>query len=122
MAYDFHGSWDGVTGHNAPLVGSELSSSASIRSWIKAGASPAKLVLGIPIYCRTFTLSDVNQYGVGAPGTEPGAAGPYSNEAGMLTYLEVRRLNVTSRLDLYISRCILDLREKTRRRLDNKVG
>lgn len=96
MTYDLHGSWDGKTGQNAPLhlgradTNAELSQEACVQAWINAGANPAKLFLGVGFYGRSFTLSNAAQNRLAAPTSGPGMAGPYSREAGMLTYLEVR--------------------------------
>lgn len=95
MTYDFHGSYDGVTGQNSPLYPSasestdQLSVHGAIQGWIQSGADPQKLVLGIGLYGRTFTLANPNVNGVGAPTVGPGNSGPYTYEAGMLTYLEI---------------------------------
>ncbi|XP_055379610.1 acidic mammalian chitinase-like [Condylostylus longicornis] len=85
MTYDYHGSWDTVTGHNAPF--SSLDNTVS--TWIRNGASPSKLVLGVPIYGRTWTLSNSNSHGVGASTSGIGKAGRYTLEKGMMTYLEI---------------------------------
>ncbi|KAB0800474.1 hypothetical protein PPYR_06214 [Photinus pyralis] len=90
MTYDLHGSWDQVTGANAPLIAASGSSvSKCIEAWISNGASPAKLIMGIPVYGRTFTLSNPQVHGMGAPAPQPGLAGPFTVEAGMLGYNEV---------------------------------
>ncbi|XP_055837885.1 acidic mammalian chitinase [Episyrphus balteatus] len=98
MAYDLHGSWDEVTGINAPLyegpndytdVEKQLNVHASISYWLNNGAPREKIVLGMPFYGRTFTLADPNQHTVGSPHTGAGLPGQYSNEPGHIGYNEV---------------------------------
>lgn len=97
MAYDLHGVSDGVTGQNAPLFPSTLESpafadfniQAVVANWISKGASATNLVLGIPLYGRTFTLSSLSNTKLGAPISGPGTAGDYTQEEGSLSYLEV---------------------------------
>ncbi|XP_044744290.1 chitinase-like protein 3 [Coccinella septempunctata] len=101
MAYDLHGAYDGVTGANAPLYPSSVDISpsakaltvdASIRGWIARGADPQKISMGLPLYGRTFTLSNPSLNGVGAPASVGGKPGPYTQETGMLGYLEICEL------------------------------
>ncbi|XP_045460333.1 chitinase-3-like protein 1 [Harmonia axyridis] len=101
MAYDLHGAYDGVTGANAPLYPSSIDSSpsakaltvdASIRNWIARGADPQKISMGLPLYGRTFTLSNPTLNGIGAPVVIGGRPGPYTQETGMLGYLEICEL------------------------------
>lgn len=47
------------------------------------------MILGIPLYGRSWTLADPNANGVGAPATGAGNAGQYSQQAGSLTYYEI---------------------------------
>nr|XP_022901760.1 acidic mammalian chitinase-like [Onthophagus taurus] len=98
MAYDLHGSWESVTGQNAPLYPSSsdvtdfqksLTVDASISGWIQKGASPSKLIMGIGTYGRTFTLQNSANTKVGAPTTGAGTAGKYTGEAGFLGYNEI---------------------------------
>ncbi|XP_077514282.1 chitinase-3-like protein 1 isoform X2 [Amblyomma americanum] len=97
MAYDFFGSWNSYTGHCSPLGarehGSEeektLNVESSIRMWLDKGADRAKLVLGMPLYGRTFTLADPRNDGFLAPTVGPGPAGPITREAGYLGYNEI---------------------------------
>lgn len=98
MTYDLHGSYDGVTGQNAPLYASSIDSDlslnvdASIKAWISSGAAPEKLILGIGVYGRTFTLSSSSNNKLGASVSNAGNAGPYTAEAGMLGYNEICEL------------------------------
>ena len=57
MMYDFHGAWSDTTGHNAPLDEVET----ALKKYLAAGASPDKLVLGIPFYGQKWT--GVNEEG-----------------------------------------------------------
>jgi chitinase len=101
MAYDLHGAFDGITGENAPLypsshdvtpVQKEANVDAVLKSWIANGAQPEKLVLGIGVYGRSFTLANPANNGIGAPSSGPGNQGPYTLEDGMLGYNEICEL------------------------------
>ncbi|XP_026476620.1 acidic mammalian chitinase-like [Ctenocephalides felis] len=98
MAYDMHGPWDGRTGQNAPLLPSskdisfdnrQLNVQAAIQGWINAGAIKSKIVLGVPLYGKTFTLSNPSDNGLYAKSTTAGQAGPFTQESGMLGYNEI---------------------------------
>lgn len=90
MTYDYHASFDGKTGYNAPLTSDDNANvQASVNYWIQAGASANKLVVGVPSYGQSFTLVDPNNNGVGAPTTGPGEAGPVTQAAGSLAYYEI---------------------------------
>lgn len=93
MTYDYHGSWDGQTGHNAPLhpisPSDNFNADFTTQYWIQSGASPAKLVMGVPSYGRTFTLADPQKNGLNAPSNGPGDAGPFTRAGGMLSIYEI---------------------------------
>lgn len=87
-----------MTGHNAPLYSSdsdppptarERTIEATINYWLVQGAPRYKLVLGIPLYGRTFTLSNSSNNNVGAAASGPGQAGQYTEDPGNLGYNEV---------------------------------
>ncbi|EKJ78493.1 hypothetical protein FPSE_01302 [Fusarium pseudograminearum CS3096] len=74
MAYDYSGSWDSASGHNANLFPYKASanpynSDKAINDYIDAGVPAEKIVLGMPIYGRSFegnlgigkSFSDVGQ-------------------------------------------------------------
>ena len=61
----------------------------AVNYWISLGAPADKLVLGLGLYGRSFTLSSSSSTGVGAPAVGAGLAGAYTGEAGLLAYYEV---------------------------------
>ena len=93
MSYDFHGAWENVTGHNAPLhqgtgdanVGWNVE--AALHAYLDRGVPPSKLVMGVPFYGRSWQ-------GVSA-GTTSGlyrsatGAGPGTWENGVLDYADI---------------------------------
>jgi len=98
MTYDLHGPWDDSIGLNAPLYESDadqtasekqLNVNASVHYWLRSGAPKNKLIMGMPLYGRTFTLRDATQTNVGSSHTGPGAAGVYTGEPGFIGYNEI---------------------------------
>ncbi|KAG6866346.1 hypothetical protein C0991_005267 [Blastosporella zonata] len=79
MAYDFSGSWDQVANHQANVFGGPISASESIHYYIAQGVSRSKIVMGIPLYGRSF----MNTQG---PGTPFSGVGSGSWEAGTYDY------------------------------------
>ncbi|KAJ2944906.1 hypothetical protein O0L34_g1798 [Tuta absoluta] len=95
MTYDFYGSWDTTTGHNAALhIGHRHGSPSlyavdvAVEYWLGQGCSPEKLAVGVPFYGRTFTLADPSFNYVGASSSGAGIAGPYTATAGTIGYNE----------------------------------
>ncbi|KAJ7958529.1 putative Chitinase [Quillaja saponaria] len=88
MCFDYHGSWENFTGVNAALYdpSSNISTNYGIGSWIQAGVPPEKLVMGLPLYGRTWKLKDPYVNGVGAP-TVPG------NGSGTMDYYQIVNFN-----------------------------
>ncbi|KAM0787619.1 hypothetical protein ACM66B_003685 [Microbotryomycetes sp. NB124-2] len=58
MAYDYAGSWDTITGHQAALFDdgrpNAVSTDRAIRHFTSHGVPVSKLVLGLPLYGRSF--------------------------------------------------------------------
>ncbi|XP_076597018.1 LOW QUALITY PROTEIN: acidic mammalian chitinase-like [Chaetodon auriga] len=96
MTYDFHGTWESVTGHHSPLYkGSQdtgdhvyLNTDFAMRYWWDKGTPVEKLNMGFATYGRTFRLSTQSSQ-VGAPASGGAAAGTFTREAGFWSYYEV---------------------------------
>lgn len=57
MSYDVHGTWDALTGLNAPLhndphsgIAGDIGVGDAVQLYLKSGVPPAKLVMGVPFY------------------------------------------------------------------------
>ncbi|XWS26287.1 hypothetical protein CRYUN_Cryun26dG0018800 [Craigia yunnanensis] len=88
MAYDFYGpGWSNVTGPPAALYnpGTQVSGDYGIRTWIEAGISSNKLVLGFPFYGYAWQLVDANNHGFFAP-----TSGPAISPNGVLGYGQIK--------------------------------
>lgn len=84
MAYDYHGGWESTTNHNAPLYvnskdpkGSQgLSVENTVNAYLKAGAEPADLNLGLAFYGRGWTnVSEKGNNGLFKSGSTPVGTG-----------------------------------------------
>lgn len=109
MTYDFHGAWESITGVNAPLLkdstsGGSFSIQASVTAHLSANVPKEKIVLGVPTYGRTFTVTssltpDDNGFGKSAVGN--GAPPGHSTKTpGFLAYYEILKRQSSSELPL----------------------
>ena len=97
MCYDYHGKWDKKTGHNAPLRGRPnevggnvfLNLEYTINYLLKKGAKPEKTILGVPLYGRSFLLTNSAMNHMGDPARSTSFAGPVTREQGFLGYNEI---------------------------------
>uniref|UniRef100_A0A1B0DAE5 Uncharacterized protein n=1 Tax=Phlebotomus papatasi TaxID=29031 RepID=A0A1B0DAE5_PHLPP len=88
MCYDYSGSWDKKVGPNAPLRNNGiLDIDTTISHLLARGASPSKLVLGLPFYGRTFIAQGEGYFG--DPTDDKGFPGPYTKESGFMGYNEI---------------------------------
>lgn len=88
MCYDYGGSWDKRVTANAPLSSDDaLNVEFTIEYLIKMGASPSKIVMGIPFYGRTFITEGPGNFGDAS--TDVGFMGPYTRENGFMGYNEL---------------------------------
>lgn len=77
----------------------------AVKYWINLGAPPHKLVLGLGLYGRSFTLSSSSNTIVGAPAAGAGIAGTYTGEAGLLASYEVHHFtDMRVYVNLYVFR------------------
>ena len=74
---------------------------ASVNYYLSQGAPREKLVLGMPLYGRSFTLANVQNTGVGAPFVSMGNAGPYSAAEGSLGYNEICEMFKQGQWDIH---------------------
>ncbi|KAF8658256.1 hypothetical protein AX16_002032 [Volvariella volvacea WC 439] len=63
MAYDFSGSWDQIANHQANIYNGTINASEAIYYYIDHGVARHKIILGIPLYGRSF----MNTQGPGTP-------------------------------------------------------
>nr|AXX71249.1 chitinase [Bradysia odoriphaga] len=88
MCYDYGGNWDRKITANAPLHSDDdLNVETTIKHLIKLGASPSKIVMGVPFYGRTFITESEGNYG--DPSSEVPFQGPFTRENGFLGYNEI---------------------------------
>ncbi|CAI6095517.1 unnamed protein product [Clonostachys chloroleuca] len=101
MAYDYAGSWDTTTGHAANLFYSsanpqstKFNTDQAVKDYIKGGVSPSKIVLGLPLYGRSF-LNTVAQPG------QPyqGVASNTGSDLGVWLYRDLPRQGAQVKID-----------------------
>ena len=66
----------------------------TINYWIKQGADPKKIIMGMPMYGQSFSLADNNKHGLNAATYGGGEAGDSTRARGFLSYYEVSILNL----------------------------
>jgi chitinase len=94
MAYDYAGSWDSTSGHQANLFHSEsnpeatkFSTERAVRDYIARGVPSRKIVLGLPLYGRQFE----NTEGPGKPYNGIGSEGSLQGQPGIWLYRDLPR-------------------------------
>ncbi|KAF4358466.1 hypothetical protein G4B88_020144 [Cannabis sativa] len=74
MCYDYHGAWSNITGPNSALFDptSDINTIYGLNSWIRAGMPTEKMVMGLPLYGRTWKLEGPNVSKMGTIAVGPG--------------------------------------------------
>ena len=96
MTYDFHGAFDPITGVNAPLAqdsvpGGPFSIANTVKAYLAAAIPKEKIVVGMPTYGRSFSVSGGltdSDHSYGKPATAA-PAGPATATPGVLAYYEI---------------------------------
>jgi chitinase len=90
LTFGFHGG-SNVTTVDAPLYDttSHFSVSYGVISWLDAGVPPCKLVMGIPLFGRSWFLRNKARNGIGSPTAAAGTKQRKSNQTGIIAYAEV---------------------------------
>jgi chitinase len=91
MAYDYAGSWDKTSGNQANIfpdpdnmAATKFNTEEAVQGYTARGIPPSKIVLGLPLYGRSFLQTS----GLGAPFTSTGAG---SVEKGIWLYRDLPR-------------------------------
>ncbi|KAF3795997.1 Chitinase-3-like protein 1 [Nymphaea thermarum] len=96
MCFDYQGSnreeQDHTKAHAALFnPNSQLSTSYGIDSWMDAGLPSNKLVMGIPLYGRSWILKNKEKNGIGAAAVAFGPRQRLSNQTGVMAYSEIQK-------------------------------
>lgn len=93
MTYDFHGSWEKVTGHNAPMYMGKgdpspagWSTDGAVRAYLEGSVPASKIVAGAAFYGRGWSGVGSKDDGLYQPASGPS---PGTHEQGILDYHDI---------------------------------
>ncbi|RSL48747.1 hypothetical protein CEP54_012765 [Fusarium duplospermum] len=99
MAYDYAGGWDTTTGHQANVylssnnpLSTKFSTDRAINDYVRAGVAPQKILMGIPLYGRSFA----NTAGLGQ---QYSGLGGGTNENGIYLFKDLPRPGAKAAID-----------------------
>lgn len=110
LTFGFHGD-SSVTTADAPLYdkSSHFSVSYGVISWLDAGVPPCKLVVGIPLFGRSWFLRNKAKNGIGSPTAAAGTKQRKSNQTGIIAYAETEEyLNSESTVVTYDNQSVAE--------------
>ncbi|XP_053671240.1 endochitinase-like [Anopheles nili] len=95
--YDLRGSWNGFADVHSPMSNrpfdtdalKDLNVKGGVQHWLKNGCPARKIVLGVPLFGRTYTLENTDNHELAARVSGPGNAGPHTAESGYRGYFEI---------------------------------
>jgi chitinase len=87
-----------VTIYDASLydMTSHYSVSYGIISWVDAGLPPCKIVMGLPLFGRSWILRNKAKNGLGSPVVAAGLKQKMSNHTGLMAYSEIANISKDS--------------------------
>ena len=94
MSYDYHGAFDSIADNQSPVntdrrdpnaqskIGKDYALEPTLQAYLKVGANPAQISVGIPLYGRAMQANTQDNYGLWQPitGSPPGQ---YNDKTGM---------------------------------------
>jgi chitinase len=94
MAYDLHGTWDSSNpiGSFAYAHTNLTEIDSALDLFWREKIEPSKINLGLAFYGRSFELKDPSCREPGCPFKGPGAQGPCTQTAGILSYREIQNI------------------------------
>ena len=103
MSYDLHGPWESTANHhtdtNPDLPDIAQSMDNTIDTYIRLGAVPEKIVLGLASYGKVFQLEDQCSWKLHSPTAgKDGTPGEFTGEAGLLSYYEICSMKMDGRV------------------------
>ncbi|ELP87420.1 chitotriosidase-1 precursor, putative [Entamoeba invadens IP1] len=103
MTYDYHDSDDDRVNSHTPLKslnsGSE-SIETTINDYVSQGVPLEKIILGIALYGRGWSLETIVNHNIGDKAIGPSKPGAYTQEEGLMANIEIETRTVNERYDL----------------------